>query len=109
MRFSCPNAIALSTSNVRSRTSAHVSASASCGRSPAYAGELGYVSLLISEGLSVVEVARRAGHAAETCLRTYAHMFDESAPERRVDAETTIRAARDELVRSPFATGEGGA
>ena len=36
-----------------------------------------FVSLLIHEGVSIVEVARQAGHSPEECLRTYAHTFEE--------------------------------
>ena len=36
-----------------------------------------FVSLLIHEGRSVVEVARQAGHAPTMTLTTYAHVFDE--------------------------------
>lgn len=53
-----------------------------------------YVSLLISEGHTVIEVARRAGHSPETCLRHYARVFAEYDPARRVPAEEQIVAAR---------------
>lgn len=36
-----------------------------------------FVSLLIREGLSIVEVAAQAGHSAQVCLRTYAHEIAE--------------------------------
>jgi integrase len=54
-----------------------------------------FVSLLIQEGQSVVEVARQAGHSPEECLRTYAHVFEEFDPAERVPAEERIRVARD--------------
>lgn len=54
-----------------------------------------FVSLLIAEGQSVLEVARQAGHSPQTCLRTYAHLFDEYDPTERVSAEEQIRKARD--------------
>jgi integrase len=57
-----------------------------------------FVSLLIHEGQSILEVARQAGHSPQTCLRDYGHLFDEFDPARREPAETVIRAARDELV-----------
>jgi integrase len=58
-----------------------------------------FISLLIHEGLSVVEVARQAGHSPEMTLSTYAHVFDENSlgTERRA-AEDQIRAARGEDV-----------
>jgi integrase len=57
-----------------------------------------YVSLLIHEGQSILEVARQAGHSPQTCLRDYGHLFDEFDPAERTRAEGVIRAARDELV-----------
>ena len=54
-----------------------------------------FCSLLIAEGLSVVEVARQAGHAPTMTLDTYAHvMADHDGADRRT-AEAAIRAARD--------------
>src|SRR5215211_7003402 len=53
-----------------------------------------FVSLLINEGVSIVEVARQAGHSPEECLRTYAHTFEEFDPADRQPAETVIAAAR---------------
>lgn len=53
-----------------------------------------FCSLLIHEGLSVVEVARQAGHAPTMTLDTYAHVMAEMDGER-VSAEAAIRAARD--------------
>lgn len=57
-----------------------------------------FVSLLIHEGASVVEVARQAGHAPTMTLSTYAHVIDELDGAERVSAEVHIRQARDELV-----------
>lgn len=53
-----------------------------------------YASLCIHAGLSVVEVARRLGHSAQTCLKDYADVFDEFDPTDRADVADTIRAAR---------------
>ena len=65
------------------------------------------MSLLIHEGVSIVEVARQAGHAPEECLRTYAHTFEEFDPADRVPAAEAIRRAREEVlgpnVRSLYA------
>jgi integrase len=55
-----------------------------------------FVSLLINEGVSIVEVARQAGHSPEECLRTYAHTFEEFDPADRLSAEAVINAARGE-------------
>lgn len=57
-----------------------------------------FVSLLIHEGASVVEVARQAGHAPTMTLSTYAHVIDELEGAERVSADVQIRQARDELV-----------
>jgi hypothetical protein len=53
-----------------------------------------FVSLLIAQGASVVEVARQAGHAPTMTLDTYAHLFDELADAPNTSAEDLIRAAR---------------
>jgi integrase len=53
-----------------------------------------FVSLLIAEGRTVIDVAAQAGHSAETCLRYYAHLFAEFDPAVRVSAEGEIRKAR---------------
>jgi hypothetical protein len=54
-----------------------------------------FCSLLIAEGLSVLEVARQAGHAPTMMLDTYAHvMADHDGAERR-SAEAAIRSARE--------------
>ena len=57
-----------------------------------------FVSLLIHEGRSVVEVARQAGHAPTMTLATYAHVFDEFDVEDRLPVEEQIRRARAERV-----------
>ena len=62
-----------------------------------------FVSLLIQEGGSIVEVARQAGHSPEECLRTYAHVFEEFDPADRTPAEERIRAARRSDVRVLYA------
>jgi integrase len=53
-----------------------------------------FVSLLIHEGQSILEVARQAGHSPQTCLRDYGHLFDEFDPAERETAEAVIGAAR---------------
>jgi integrase len=53
-----------------------------------------FVSLLIHEGQSILDVARQAGHSPQTCLRDYGHLFDEFDPAKREPAEAVIGAAR---------------
>jgi integrase len=53
-----------------------------------------FVSLLIAEGRTVIDVAGQAGHSPETCLRYYAHLFAEFDPGVRLSAEDEIRKAR---------------
>jgi hypothetical protein len=68
-----------------------------------------FVSLLIQEGVSVVEVARQAGHSPEECLRTYAHVFEEFDAADRTAAEERIRAARAKSdVHDLYIAGETG-
>jgi hypothetical protein len=57
-----------------------------------------FVSLLLAEGASVVEVARQAGHSPTMALSTYAHVIEEFEGTERLPAGTVIRQARDELV-----------
>lgn len=58
-----------------------------------------FVSLLISEGRSIVEVARQAGHSPTMTLNTYGHVFDELEGAERRPAEDMIRKARATSVR----------
>lgn len=53
-----------------------------------------FVSLLIWEGQTIVEVARQAGHSVATSDRHYARMFEDFDPNARQSAEDAIRAAR---------------
>ena len=53
-----------------------------------------FASLLLHEGRSVIYVARQLGHDARLTLTRYGHVMDELEEQPRVDAETTIRAAR---------------
>lgn len=57
-----------------------------------------FVSLLIHEGMSPVEVARQAGHRPSMALDTYGHVFEELEGAERRSAEAEIRAARDSHV-----------
>jgi hypothetical protein len=56
-----------------------------------------FVSLLIHEGRSVVEVARQAGHSPTMTLDVYAHVFDEFDIAERVSAEDRIAQARRDV------------
>jgi len=63
-----------------------------------------FASLLIHEGVSVVEVARQMGNAPDVMLRTYAHVFEELDPAERLPAADAIRVAREEFdVRGEYA------
>jgi hypothetical protein len=53
-----------------------------------------FCSLLIAEGLSVVEIARQAGHAPTMTLDTYAHVMADLDGSDRLSAEDAIRSAR---------------
>lgn len=53
-----------------------------------------FVSLLVHEGRSIVEVARQVGHSPVICLRDYAQVFDDAKPGERQDAAAVIREAR---------------
>jgi integrase len=56
-----------------------------------------FVSLLIAEGRSIIDIARQAGHSATMTLDTYGHVFDEIDPRDRRSAEDRIQAARRAL------------
>jgi hypothetical protein len=59
-----------------------------------------FISLLIHEGRSVVEVARQAGHSPTMTLDVYAHVFDEFDLGERVSAEDQIAQARRDVSES---------
>jgi integrase len=56
------------------------------------------VSLLLRERLSVVDIARQAGHSPTIITSTYAHLIDELEGTEGRSAEVEIRAARSKLV-----------
>jgi integrase len=62
-----------------------------------------FVSLLLAEGRSVLEVAKQAGHSPTMALATYGHVIEELEGAEKLPAEEVIRRARDELVRTKFA------
>lgn len=57
-----------------------------------------FVSLLLADGASVIEVAQQAGHSPTMSLNTYGHVIEELAGAERRPAEETIREAREALV-----------
>lgn len=63
--------------NWRSRTFARASQAAGEPNIRPYDLGHSYISLLIAQGATVVEVAQQAGHSPTMTLSTYAHLFDE--------------------------------
>jgi hypothetical protein len=59
-----------------------------------------FVSLLIAEGRSVVEVAKQAGHSPTMTLTTYDHVIEELDTTQRRSPEDLIREARSEEART---------
>jgi len=57
-----------------------------------------FVSLFIQEGVSILDIARQAGHSPVQTLTRYGHLFDEFDAADRRSAEDQITAARGELV-----------
>ena len=53
-----------------------------------------FASLLIFEGLDVLEVAPQLGHKPSTCLDIYGRLFEEFDPSQRRPAVDVIREAR---------------
>jgi integrase len=80
--------------NWRKRTFAEAAESAGVPTARPYDLRHSYVSLLIAQGATVVEVARQAGHAPTMTLSTYAHLYDEVDGDHHRPAEEQIRAAR---------------
>lgn len=63
-----------------------------------------FVSLLVHEGRSIIEVARQVGHSPVICLRDYGQVFDDADPAERRTAEDIIAAARAEATALPSTT-----
>ena len=80
--------------NWRGRTFADAAKSAGISGVRPYDLRHSYVSLLIAQGATVVEVAQQAGHSATMALSTYAHLFDEHARAEGHPAEDLIRSAQ---------------
>jgi Phage integrase family len=66
-----------------------------------------FVSLLLAERRSVLEVAKQAGHSPTMTLTTYGHVIEELEGTEKQIPEEVIRRARDELVRTTFARDQG--
>jgi integrase len=70
------------------------------GKPPLYQGAVPYdlrgsfVSLLVWEGRTMLEVAAQAGHGVDVCETYYARVFEGYDPAKRTSAEAAIRAAR---------------
>jgi integrase len=84
--------------NWRKRAFADAATEAGVPQTRPYDLRHSYVSLLIAQGATVIEVARQAGHAPTMTLSTYAHLFDELDGGDHRPAEEQIRAARLEKV-----------
>jgi hypothetical protein len=63
-----------------------------------------FVSLLLAEGRTVVDIAAQAGHSPTMTLDTYGHVIDELDPAQRRSAEELINEAREAGVRILCAT-----
>jgi hypothetical protein len=64
-----------------------------------------FASLLIFEGLNVLEVAPQLGHKPSTCLDIYGRLFEEFDPYRRRPAVDVIREAREAIRNGAVPTG----
>ncbi len=81
--------------NWRKRVYAPVASEVQLDGSPPYDLRHAFCSLLIAEGMSVVEIAQHAGHSPAMTLDTYGHVIDELAGTERRPAEDVIREARE--------------
>jgi integrase len=55
-----------------------------------------FVSLMLAEGISVVEIAEEVGNSPSVCLNTYGHVIRELKGQERRSAEDLVRAARED-------------
>ena len=65
-----------------------------------------FVSLLLAEGASVVEIAQQVGHSPTMALDTYGDVIEELARAGRRSAEDAIRDARSKLVPLTYPQGD---
>ena len=87
--------------NWRQRVFQPAAKTAGLGSIPPYDLRHSFVSLLIAERRTIIDVARQAGHSPTMALNTYGHVFDELDGAEPASAEELIRAARATLVRPP--------
>jgi hypothetical protein len=80
--------------NWRNRVFQPAAMKAGLGQTRPYDLRHSFVSLLIAERRTIIEVARQAGHSPTMTLDTYGHVFDELEDAEPVSAEELIRAAR---------------
>jgi integrase len=85
------------TNNWRGRTFADAVSAAGLPPMRPYDLRHSYVSLMIAEGATVIEVASQAGHSPTMALSTYAHLFDEHQRADNRPAADLIRDARTSL------------
>jgi integrase len=85
--------------NWRNRVFQPAARAAGLGEIPPYDLRHSFVSLLIAERRTIIDVARQAGHSPTMTLDTYGHVFDELDGAEPVSAEDMIRKARATRVR----------
>ena len=100
----CVNAGGAATSTRISRPAAQ---GAGLTRSRPYDLRHSFASLLIHEGVSVIEVARQVGNSPDVTLTTYAHVFEEFEPAARVTAADAIRSGAGRVRSSRRVRGAG--
>jgi integrase len=81
--------------NWRRRTFARVAGSVGLVGARPYDLRHSFVSLLIAEGRSVLDVARQAGHSPTMTLNVYGHVFDDLDPVDRTNAAQRVNDARN--------------
>jgi integrase len=89
--------------NWRRRLFAPTAKAAGLGAIRPYDLRHAFVSLLLAEGKSVVDVAAQAGHAPTMTLDTYGHVMGELEGVERRSAEQVIYDEREAAVRTLFA------
>jgi integrase len=80
--------------NWRRRAFRAAAESAGAGDARPYDLRHSFVSLLIAEGRSIIDIARQAGHNPTMTLETYGHIFDEFDGEGHRSAQQRIEEAR---------------
>ena len=85
--------------NWRNRVFQPAARAAGLGEIPSYDLRHSFVSLLIAERRTIIDVACQAGHSPTMMLDTYGHVFDELDGAEPISAEAMIRKARATQVR----------